>query len=262
MHPGHVPTGTELWPNDGMKSAVRLVQISDCHLPREPGIPYRGGDAHAGLAAVLPRVAAWAPELLLATGDLTESADDSAYAFLAARLGELGVPVLAVPGNHDEPERMARWLPSTATGAPLVHDAGRWRLVLLNSVIPRAVPGQLEESTLAALEEILAGDGRPVLIALHHQPLPVGSPWIDRYPLQQPEAFRDIVCRHPAVRAVCWGHVHQAFDLHQDGVRWLACPSTAANSLPGHERFTPDPAGPACRWLELHPDGTLTTGLL
>jgi hypothetical protein len=43
--------------------------------------------------------------------------------------------------------------------------------------------------------------------------------------------------------------------------RMLACPSTAANSRPGTLRFEHDPAGPACRWLQLGAGGTLETGL-
>ena len=46
------------------------------------------------------------------------------------------------------------------------------------------------------------------------------------------------------------------------GAILLGGPSTVANSLPHHEEFTPDLSGPACRWLELHSDGKLETGLI
>jgi len=32
--------------------------------------------------------------------------------------------------------------------------------------------------------------------------------------------------------------------------------------LPLRQKFQPDPAGPACRWIELHADGAMETGLL
>jgi len=92
--------------------------------------------------------------------------------------------------------------------------------------------------------------------------VPVGSPWIDRYPLLNAEEFWAVLDRHPGVRAVVWGHVHQAFDQNRGGVRLLSCPSSASNSLPGQEKFTRDPAGPACRWLDLASDGTIDTGIL
>ena len=48
-------------------------------------------------------------------------------------------------------------------------------------------------------------------------------------------------------------------------VTWLlllGSPSTVANSLPGTEKFALDLAGPACRWLELGLDGSVSTGLM
>jgi len=241
---------------------MRLIQLSDCHLPAEPGTPYRGVDAHRNFERVLGHVRAWQPDAVLATGDLAEDASPAAYAWLGERLGELDVPVFTLPGNHDEPARQRHAFPETPVDTPVVRDAGDWRVVLLNSVIPGQVPGRLDTPTLTALEGLLAGDDRPALVALHHQPSPMGSPWIDRYPLLDPEAFWSVVDRHHTVRAVVWGHVHQAFDAQRNGVRLLACPSTASNSRPGQARFTPDPAGPACRWLVLGADGVLETGLL
>jgi len=42
----------------------------------------------------------------------------------------------------------------------------------------------------------------------------------------------------------------------------LGSPSSAINSLPGAQKFTEDPAGPACRWLELKLDGTLLSDIV
>lgn len=241
---------------------MRIIQISDCHLPRRPGTPYRGVDAHAHLDLVLARVCDWSPELILATGDLSEDASDEAYTWLARKLDELEVPVLALPGNHDVPERLREYFPHTAVDAPLVHDGQHWRLVLLNSVIPGQVPGRLDAARLAMLDAVLGERPVRTLVALHHQPMPVGSPWIDRFPLLEPEGFHAVLARHSHVRLVTWGHVHQAFDATQSGIRWLSAPSTASNSLPGGERFTPDPAGPGCRWLVLGDGGEVETGIL
>lgn len=241
---------------------MRLIQLSDCHLPRRPGTPYRGVDAHANLDLVLESVRAWSPELILATGDLSEDASDEAYAWLARKLDELEVPVLVLPGNHDAPERLREHFPDTTVDAPLVHDTPHWRLVLLNSVIPGQVPGRLDETALAQLDHVLSERPMHTLVALHQQPMPIGSPWIDRFPLLEPEGFHEVLARHATVRLVTWGHVHQAFDATQSGIRWLSGPSSASNSLPGGTRFTPDPSGPACRWLVLAEDGGVETGIL
>ena len=68
--------------------------------------------------------------------------------------------------------------------------------------------------------------------------------------------------RHPNVRIVAWGHIHQPFSARRGSVALLGAPSTVANSLPGREKFTLDARGPACRWFDLAQDGSFETGLL
>jgi Icc protein len=101
-----------------------------------------------------------------------------------------------------------------------------------------------------------------VLLALHHQPVPVNAPWIDRYGLKDPARFFSYVDRERRIRCIVWGHVHHDFRLERRGVVMLGAPSTVANSLPQTRRFTLDMEGPSCRWLELNSDGRVETGLL
>ena len=98
-------------------------------------------------------------------------------------------------------------------------------------------------------------------ITQYHQPLATGSAWIDRYALQQGDEFLRSLDSLNGLRCVVWGHIHHDFRAERDGVAMLGAPSTAVNSLPGMEQFTPDPKGPACRWLELAPDGAVHTGI-
>ena len=85
---------------------------------------------------------------------------------------------------------------------------------------------------------------RPALVFVHHQPLPVGSPWIDKYPLIEPERLWQRLDPQ-IVRIVAFGHVHQAFSGMKDGIACLSAPSTVANSQPGMARFTLGPDGTA-----------------
>ena len=84
------------------RSAFRLVQISDCHLPERPGTPYRGRNADAGIQSLLESVAAFRPHRVLLTGDLSEAAGDASYLRLADYLSGIGAPLCALPGNHDD----------------------------------------------------------------------------------------------------------------------------------------------------------------
>lgn len=242
---------------------LRIVQVSDCHVSADPGADYRGAGADRNLAKLLPVVRQWQPDLLLLTGDISEDASAASYGRVAAMLDSVGAPVLALPGNHDDPVLMSRYFPRGPWQGPFVVEKKGWLLVLLDSTRPGQVSGILPQETLDRLDALLARRSADhVLLALHHQPVPVGSPWIDRYPLRFPQSLFGVLDRHPAVRGLVWGHVHQDFRAERAGAALLGGPSTAANSLPGKDRFTLDLGGPACRWLELYADGQIETGCL
>lgn len=242
---------------------LRVLQVSDCHVPLNPETPYRGQSADRNLASLLPSVRRWQPDLLLVTGDVSEDGSAAAYGRVSAQLSTAGAPVLATPGNHDDLVTMRRYFPRGAWDGVCAYHSRNWAILLLDSTIPGAVPGRVSPDTLDSLETELGKPGAEhVLLALHHQPVPVHSPWIDRYPLEAPETLFEVIDRHPRVRGVVWGHVHQEFRAERNGVALLGSPSTVANSLPGRAVFTLDLAGPACRWLELGPEGQIETGLL
>jgi Icc protein len=75
------------------------------------------------------------------------------------------------------------------------------------------------------------------------------------------DAFQAVVGRHPQVRAVVFGHIHQAFDNRIRGVRYLGAPSTCAQFLPGAAESAVDERPPGYRWLRLGRDGRVETGV-
>jgi len=241
---------------------LKVVQLTDCHLSADEEASYRGINPRQTLDSVLARVKTWRPDLLLVTGDLAEDGSKAVYEFLADTLSELSIPVLTVPGNHDCRSRQKEYFPLTASEEALYYDASTWGLILLNSAAKGQIPGVLSPPTLAGLENLLKDNSKPTLLVLHHQPVAVGSLWIDRYPLLQPHQLWSLLEGNNAVKAVLWGHIHHEYSAVRKDIILLGSPSTAANSLAARERFTFDPAGPACRWLELYPDWQLETSIL
>ena len=242
-------------------SAVRLIQFTDPHLYADPRESLRGVATLPALTAALmsAQKREWPPDALLVTGDLVQD-DPGGYPHLRRLLGVLGLPVLCLPGNHDEPEAMRQEL----GGKPFVlggHvDLGRWRIILLDSCIPGVASGALSAAELAALDAALASAGtRHCLVALHHHPVPMASRWLDRVGLTNAAEFLHTIDAHPNVRAIVWGHVHQAYDGVRKGVRLLATPSTCAQFLPNADDFAVDRRPPAYRTLELRADGSLLT---
>lgn len=246
-----------------MTNTIRIAQITDCHLPADSKMTYRGIYPHANLERLLGKVIEWKPDLLLATGDLSEDASPASYSALQRLFDSLKVPVLALPGNHDDAVLVNGKFPGSPVDGVEVSTHGEWQIIRLNSCLPGKPHGELGAATLSGLKTALGQSvGRPRLLAVHHQPLEVGSPWIDKYRLFGPEVFLELIDQQEDIKAVVWGHVHQAFDLYRNGTAMLGSPSSAINSLPGAQSFTPDPSGPAFRWLELEANGALKTGIV
>lgn len=240
---------------------LRLVQITDTHLFGEEAGDLRGVVTLPALRAVLDAAAAdiAAADAVLVTGDVVQD-DPRGYAHFHAALHRLRKPVLCLPGNHDDVPAMR----ASLRGGPFQVggwlDIANWRLVLLDSVVRGRAGGRLSTDEIEFLESTLTSAGRRhCLVALHHHPVPMSSRWLDEVGLENADAFFAVVDRHPNVRGIAWGHVHQDFDTRRGNVRLLGSPSTCAQFQPGTAEFAIDRRPPGYRILELGADGAIRT---
>ncbi|MBW4051888.1 MAG: 3',5'-cyclic-AMP phosphodiesterase [Proteobacteria bacterium] len=245
-------------------SVIRLTHLTDPHLHGAENERLRGIATLPSLEATLAHAQRrdWPPDAVLVTGDLVQN-DPAGYAHFRRVFEALRLPVLCLPGNHDEPQAMRRAL----EGAPFVVggvvDLGLWRIVLLDSTVAGSDAGRLSTESLAGLQSALAAaPHRHVLVCLHHHPVPMASRWLDRVGLENAGEFLDVIDRHSNVRGIAWGHVHQSYDALRKGVRLLATPSTCAQFLPRAEHFAVDRQPPAYRTLELKADGSIVTDVV
>ena len=243
--------------------AVRLVQITDTHLYADPGGALLGMVTLDSLDAVVDLVAGEAlpADAVLATGDLVHDGSAAGYALLRERLARLGCPVLALPGNHDDPTTLAAVLAQPPVTNAREARFADWHVLLLDSTVPGEDGGLLGEGELAWLDERLSSGPGHSLVCLHHSPLPTGSDWLDTMRLANAEAFFAVLDRHPTVRGVLFGHIHQTLEATRNGVRIMGSPSTCVQFAKVRPRFGLDPRPPGYRWLALLPDGGIRSGV-
>ena len=243
---------------------MRLLQISDCHLSADTDADYRGQLPQQNLEKFSIAITTFEPDWLILTGDLSEDASPESYQRLGDWLLKFDVNVAWLPGNHDYRQTMEPLFEAKGFDAGPVLRLDAWQLVLLDSAWPGRPDGELDDQRLRVFESL--NPEQPTGVFVHHHPLPV-SPWIDRVPLQKPEQLwrqlRDI----PEAQFVAFGHVHQRFRsshvLGEDrSIECLAAPSTAANCLPGTDRFIPEHSEPMARWFVLGSNGDYRSGLL
>jgi 3',5'-cyclic-AMP phosphodiesterase len=213
-----------------MASPFLLVQLSDPHL----GADWADGDPVAGLAAAVESVRAIrpAPDAVLVSGDLADSAADAEYERVRELLAPLGAPVYPLPGNHDDRWRLRRHFGLPGADADPVRyavDLGPLQLVVLDSTIPGEDSGALDGEQLDWLEGVLAASpGRPTVLALHHPPILTGIPAWDAIGLAATsrQALGEVVAGHPQVRRIVAGHVHRTIAGELSGRSVLTVPST------------------------------------
>ena len=233
-----------------------LVHITDTHIG-QPG-------ADAQLAAVVAHLQA-GPDLqaVLATGDLVDTPEDAIYQDLARLLRPLPAPVLALPGNHDDPERLRAIFSDSPVERPACWSQGDWSIVSVNTHVAGSSAGALGERRLAALEAALHDNQSPhLLVAMHHPPVPIGSPWMDAMACADGAALLQRLAADGRTRVVLWGHVHQAFASRVSGMALYATPSTYVQFAPRSDRYAIADRRPGYRWLRLQADGSHATGVV
>jgi len=236
---------------------LRVLQITDTHLYEDPKARLIGVNTLGSLRSVIDAIGnlGWDVDLVLATGDLVHDASPAGYRDLGKLLDRFERPVLCIPGNHDDPAIMRENLGTKHVSMPHVFDMGGWRFVMLDSVLPGQVGGRLGQAELGQLQNALKENHHPTMVCLHHQPVPIGSPWIDDMGLDNAGEFLAILQQEPAVRGVLWGHVHQSYDVTHQHVRLMATPSTCVQFAAHSDDFAIDDSPPGFRLLALTPDG-------
>jgi Icc protein len=242
---------------------LKLLQISDTHLHATTDSRMRGVNTYETFKAVLAaaeRDKRWPADAMLVSGDVVQDESRAGYERFRAELAPLGIPVYCIPGNHDDPKLMDEILsqaPFQFCGAARMDQ---WSLILLNSFLTGEDAGGLGQRRLEALEAGLREHkNQHVIVCMHHQPMNMGSTWLDGVGLRDAKQFLKIIDSADNVRAVLWGHVHQASDRWRGDVRFLSAPSTCSQFLPGSDFFAIDTRPPGMRWLDLHRDGRLDT---
>jgi len=208
---------------------VRILHLSDCHLPHERGPDADGVDARAVLEQLLhdcrhlPGV-----DLIVVSGDIADDGSPEGYRDARALVGsfaqERGVPAVFCTGNHDGRDAFAAGLgsghldPGGRDAGGLLPDgsgqraavsfAGGFRIVTLDSLVPGQAYGRIDPAQLAWLRQVLArpyGDGS--VVVLHHPPIALAGTVQQEVGLRDPHDLAAAL-EGGDVRVVLCGHFH------------------------------------------------------
>ena len=211
-----------------------LLQISDTHFGTEQAPVV---DALAALAGQQR------PDLLVLSGDITQRGRPAQFRAARAFTDRLGLPLLAVPGNHDLPlfDLWTRfWRPyagySAAFGRDLepVHNSADLMVVSVNTTRSwRHKDGEVSPSQIERVARLLEGAGSAQLrVVVVHQPVAV----------TREEDVRNLLRGHALALSrwassgadlVMGGHIHLPFVMPLDGLArpmWAVQAGTAVSA--------------------------------
>ena len=213
-----------------------IAQITDMHIRPSGMLAYDRvstngmlADAVSHLATLKPR-----PDVVIATGDLSDGGLEEEYALLRDLLAALEMPVFLIPGNHDDRAALARafpdhdYLPRDGGFLHYVIEDYPVRLVGLDTVVPGEAGGDMCKERLAWFQRQLdQPKPRPTVVFMHHPPFATGVRHMDEIGLKGADAFAEIVARHPEIERIVCGHLHRPIQMRWHGTLVSTAPSTA-----------------------------------
>lgn len=238
---------------------LRFAHISDTHLTDDADYikaysdytPLVGARALINALNELPVPL----DFILHTGDVIYDPDPDAYAVARDLFAQLNAPVHYVAGNHDHLEAIQTHLMGVAEDDLQIFphyemDIHGVQVVVVDSNAPADLPaGMISADQLEWLDELCRDemDMRPMVIGVHHNILPNGTPWLDDWMrAQNGEMFHAIIAQaNERLRGVFHGHIHQHTITQRDGVLYCSAGSSWCQfysvTMPHNERVTPDP---------------------
>lgn len=199
---------------------MKLLHLTDIHLTPPPGT-IAGRDPVANLDRALDHALGAHPDAaaVFVTGDLSDWGDAADYDRLRARLADLAMPVHLGIGNHDDRATFLDRFPHLGAEGFVQYrvdlpgsggDAGGGHVALmLDTWEAETHAGSFCESRAAWLDARLAEAEVPVLLFLHHNPVPIGIGPMDRIMLRDADRLGAVLDGHPGrVRHIFHGHCH------------------------------------------------------
>ena len=249
---------------------LRFVHISDTHISHDPAYgkesvrwhPRRAAEALVEQLNNLP----FTPDFVLHTGDITFEPFAESYELARKILGRIQHPVHYLAGNHDNAEMLQRVFLQRTDIHPTFHydfEVKGIHFVCVDSTGPAKHPsGTVSADQLAWLSAICeSDDARPLVVAVHHNAVPIGVPWLDdEMRMENGDAFHQALrpARH-RLRGVFYGHVHQHSQTLRDHILYSSTQSSwyQIKSWPDHTTVLIEPdADPGFSVVTLTADKT------
>jgi len=226
-------TALAMAPKRGETKPFTFLQISDTHIGFDKAAnPNARGTALQAIAKI--KALPIKPEFILHTGDITHLSTDEQFADADAMLGETGLPIFHVPGEHDFLDEgggkafLTRYGKNTLGSGWYSFDHSGVHFVALNNVANLKAGGMahLGDDQLAWLKADLAplASSTPVVVFAHIPLWTVYEAW--GWGTDDAGQALALLARFGSV-TVLNGHIHQIVQKVEGNISFHSARSTA-----------------------------------
>jgi len=217
----------------GRTRPFTFLQISDSHVGFDKAA---NPDARGTFVETVAKIRALPakPDFILHTGDITHLSKEAEFADADAILGEAGIPVLHVPGEHDALDEgggkayLARYGKGTRGAGWYSFDHGGAHFIALNNVFNLRPGGlaHLGDEQIAWLKRDVAGlsSSTPIVVFAH---IPLWTAYAD-WGWGTDDSLQALaLLRRFGSVTVLNGHVHQVLQKVEGNIAFHSARSTA-----------------------------------
>ena len=219
----------------GRGSEMKIIQITDTHLRGDNLLSFGKCDTSTTVRKAVEYFQKMQekdlPDMFIATGDLADNGNHTAYGKIHDYFSDLPRPVFCVPGNHDNRADMLRLLGDKM--CPVKDDIAPYicytvegypvRIICIDTIVQGKHWGGITEKVADWLEAKLDEQPRKkTLIFTHHPPFDTGMGFMDEG-FENIGRLEDILTRHKNHIQLCCGHMHRNI-----ATRWRGVPVTVS----------------------------------
>jgi Icc protein len=209
------------------KNLIRVAHISDLHMTDIKSESFRGSKPYENYIDVLREIHVKNCNFIIATGDMSESGSVESYNLIKQGFSEVNIPVHIIPGNHDNLDNMNSTLMDNLVTYKNNISFDNWAFYFLDTVVDGENYGYISNNSLKKfLENIRNATAKNIGVIMHHQPIDVGTPLIDRLNIKNANILSTSAFRDSRIKIILFGHVHNDYEFKLNNTVYSSAPAT------------------------------------
>lgn len=227
------------------KKPLKILQITDTHLFKNDEDELFGIKTNLQLKTLINYLLTLnlSIDRIFLTGDVSQDMSAESYQYAISEISRFKKPVFWVPGNHDDFKIMltefgqSYWFQS-----PFYFKAYEKAFVFLNTKRQGVDSGYFSDVDRGEVRRVLRSTvkNETVCLVMHHHPVKTNTPFIDKYILENDDAFWNLIDQYPRVKNIICGHVHGDYTIQRKNVTVHTSMASCFQFVQGSEKIAID----------------------